>query len=119
MVARPPLRSSLGLALFLAVLWGGGAFWKSWQSEQLGKEVARLAQPGDIRMISSETCVYCEKARAWFTAHQVPFAECLVERDSDCAAAYGALQAPGTPLLLVRGRAQLGFSPTRIVQALR
>jgi glutaredoxin len=113
------MRSPFGLALVLAVLWGGSALWKSWQSDSLGSEVAQLAQAGDIRMISSETCVYCEKARAWFTAHRVPFAECFVERDTACADAYRALQAPGTPLLLVRGQRQLGFSPQRIAQALR
>ena len=31
-----------------------------------------------------------------------------------CAAAYQALRAPGTPVLLVRGQALLGFDPARI-----
>jgi glutaredoxin len=113
------MRSPFGLMLLLALAWGAGSLWQSWQADRLGSEVARLAQAGDIRMISSETCVYCDKARAWFTAHRVPFAECFVERDTACADAYRALQAPGTPLLLVRGQRQLGFSPQRIAQALR
>lgn len=111
-------RSPLGLVLLLAVVWGSGSLWQSWQSERLGTELAGLARAGDIRMISSETCSYCRQARAWFTAHQVPFTECFVERDAACAEAYRAYQAPGTPILVVRGRPILGFSPSALKAAL-
>jgi arsenate reductase-like glutaredoxin family protein len=70
-------------------------------------------------MISSYTCVYCAQARAWFAEHSVPFSECSIERDTACAARFAALLSPGTPVLLVRGRPQVGFSPQRVAEALR
>ena len=85
---------------------------------RLGPQLAALAKPGDIFMIASETCTYCAKARAWFEANQVPFGECLIERDAYCASKYNALMAPGTPVLLVRGKRLLGFSAQAVVDAL-
>jgi glutaredoxin len=70
-------------------------------------------------MISSDTCAYCVQARAWFNAHDVPFSECSIERDAACAARFAALLAPGTPVILVRERPQVGFSPPRVAEALR
>lgn len=116
---RANWRSPLILALLLAAVWGGMSWWRAAQAERLGAEVARSARAGDIRMISSEHCGYCREARAWFTAHRVPFEECFVERDAACAEAYGLLQAPGTPVLLVREARLLGFAPQRIALALR
>ena len=69
-------------------------------------------------MISSVTCSYCERARAWFTEHRVPFTECLIERDSRCAATYSALMAPGTPVLLVRGQRLVGFNVQAVAEVL-
>ncbi|MDO8420452.1 MAG: hypothetical protein Q7S90_10480, partial [Rubrivivax sp.] len=78
-----------------------------------------LAQAGDIRMLSSETCPICTVARTWFTEHRVPFSECLIERDAQCKADFDAARAPGTPLIIVRGVPQLGFNPERLRQALQ
>ena len=86
--------------------------------DRLGPQVASAARPGDIRMIASVTCVYCAAARAWFGAHGVPFTECLIERDAACADQYRALLAPGTPVLLVRGRRLVGFSAQAVADAL-
>ena len=87
--------------------------------KQAGAALAALAKPGDIVMLSSETCEYCKQARAWFKEHQVAFGECFIERDAACKAAYDALQSPGTPMLVVRGQRQVGFSPERVAQTLR
>lgn len=84
----------------------------------MGAHVASLVRPGDIRMLSSETCVICKQARNWFTEHKVAFSECLIERDPACRHDFEAAQAPGTPVILVRGRAQLGFNPQRLQAAL-
>lgn len=86
--------------------------------KQVGAAVASLAKPGDIVMLSSQTCTYCERARRWFTEHRVPFSECFIEKDAACAESYRAQQAPGTPTLLVRGQRLVGFDPGRITQAL-
>ncbi|HSV72009.1 MAG TPA: glutaredoxin family protein [Methylibium sp.] len=116
---RAALRSPIGLALLLAAVWAGASWWREAQAERLGAEVAATARSGDIRMISSRSCAYCRQARAWFTAHRVPFDECFVETEAACAQAYALLQTPGTPVLLVRDQRVLGFSPQRIAAALR
>jgi glutaredoxin len=111
-------RSLLGLVL-LVVAAGAAQRWWTWQQGQtLGSDVATLVQPGDIRMLSSETCGYCLQARLWFQANDIAFSECLIERDAACRAEFQALRAPGTPVIVVRGRAQIGFSAARVRQAL-
>jgi hypothetical protein len=89
-----------------------------WQRARLGAQVGAAARPGDIRMIASVNCVYCAQARAWFTANRVPFTECLIERDAQCAWTYNALMAPGTPVLLVRGKRLVGFNAQAVADAL-
>jgi glutaredoxin len=113
------LRRFVPVALLALAGWTGMQLLERVGSERLGREVSAAARPGDIVMLSSETCPYCKQARAWFDAHQVPFGECFIERDAACAAAYRALQSPGTPTLVVRGQRQVGFSPERVALALR
>ncbi len=111
-------RSLLGL---ITVVVSGAAAMQGvtwWSRERLGAQVAANARPGDIHMIGSVTCVYCAAARAWFNENRVPFTECLIERDDACAAKYNALMAPGTPVMLVRGKRLLGFSAQAVADAL-
>jgi glutaredoxin len=119
MALTPRMRSGLGLIVLVLAVGGASEAWRAWSSERVGSEVAALARPGDIEMISSDTCVYCAQARAWFAEHSVPFSECSIERDAACAARFAALLSPGTPVLLVRGQPQVGFSPQRVAEALR
>jgi glutaredoxin len=118
--ATPTSRRSLWVlaALVLAVSVASPLA-RQWQDQRTGSALAALAQPGDIVMLSSLTCTYCAQARAWFTAQQVPFSECFIERDTACAERYRALMAPGTPTLLVAGQRQVGFSAERVLQALQ
>lgn len=113
------MRSSRRSVLALVALAGATALavagWRDWQAERLGSRLAQAARPGEIEMLSSVSCVYCAAARAWFTAHRVPYSECFIEREPDCAQRYAALQGYATPLLMVRGQRQVGFSPPRIV----
>ncbi|MEO5696882.1 MAG: glutaredoxin family protein [Burkholderiaceae bacterium] len=113
-----PMRSRLGLALLVLVIAVAvqGLSW--WSRERLGAQVAADARAGDIHMISSVTCVYCARARAWFEENRVPFTECMIERDEQCAAAYTALMAPGTPVLLVRNQKLVGFNARAVADAL-
>ena len=115
----PRLRSALGLFALVLVVTAASEAWRAWSSDRVGSEVAALARPGDIEMVASDTCVYCAKARAWFNAHDVPFTECSIERDAACANRFAAQLAPGTPLLFVRGRPQVGFDPRRVADALQ
>jgi glutaredoxin len=107
-------RSLVALALLVLAISAASTWWAGRQQAGLGAQVAALAQPGDIHMLSSETCSVCVVARAWFAAHHVAYSECTIERDAACKAAFEATRAPGTPVLLVRGRPQVGFSPERL-----
>ena len=104
------LRSGLSLLAVVLVVWGASEALRTWFADRLGREVAALAQPGDIEMIASDTCIFCAQARTWFEANKVPFTECSIERDEACAARFRALMSPGTPVLLVRGQPLLGLS---------
>lgn len=107
----------LGLLLLLATAaWEGGL--TGWQQRQR-QALAAVVRPGDLRLISSVSCPFCTLAREDLQAAGVPFDECFIERDAACAADFRAHGAPGTPLVLVRGQAQLGFSAERVVTALR
>ncbi len=106
------------LVLLIALVTLGLQAWQGRQQGALGERTARAAAPGDLHMISSTTCGICTQARRWFTDHGVAFTECFVERDAACRAEFERLQAPGTPVILVRGQPQLGFSPPHIAERL-
>lgn len=86
-------------------------------NSRLAASVRAQAQQNDIYMVSSVTCPYCAQARTWFADNGIPFSECFIERDETCAALYRTLLAPGTPLLIVRGKKLVGFSPKAIHSA--
>jgi len=111
-------RALLGLALLVAVVAGGQQWWVAQQRADVGGAVAALARPGDIHMLSSDSCSICVVARRWFVTHGVAYSECSIERDAACRADFEARRAPGTPVMLVRGVPQLGFSPERLRAAL-
>jgi glutaredoxin len=112
------LRSLLVLAALVFAVLATVQGLKVLSADRVGAQVASSARPGDIQMVSSVNCVYCAQARAWFTEHGVPFTECVIERDEPCAAAYRALLSPGTPVLVVRGQMQRGFSARAVARAL-
>lgn len=104
---------ALVLAATAAMQW-----WEGASERGAYTRLASLAQPGDIRMLSSETCAFCEAARRTLTTHRVRFDECFIERDADCKALYDATAGRGTPTLLVRGQVQLGFDVRKVLGAL-
>jgi len=116
---KPSPRALLGLALLVAAVAGAQQWWAAHRRGDVGSAVAALARPGDIHMISSDDCSICVVARRWFNTHGVAYTECSIERDAACAARFAALGSPGTPVLLVRGQRQLGFSPPAVAGALR
>jgi glutaredoxin len=115
----PRLRSGLTLLVLVLAVSAASEGWRAWSTDRVGAQVASLARPGDIEMIASDTCIFCVRARTWFNEHGVPFTECSIERDAGCAARFEALRSPGTPVLLVRGQPQVGFSPPAVADALR
>ena len=113
------MRSTAGLLVVVVAVWAGvvGA---GWLAERRASHVAvAQARAGDILMVASVDCRYCAEARAWFRANDLPFSECLIERDAECAATYRSLQAPGTPVLIVRGKRLVGFDARSVAAALR
>jgi hypothetical protein len=112
-------RSLFGLVVLVLAVSAASQWWVGRHEQRLGEQVAALAQPGDIRMLSSETCAICTVARGWFSENRVPFSECLIERDPQCRADFDATRSPGTPVILVRGVPQLGFNPERVRLALQ
>jgi hypothetical protein len=111
-------RSLLGLVVLVLAVSTANRWWVGRHSDALGQQVASLAQPGDIRMIASENCAICLDARQWLLRNEVAFSECLIERDAVCRADFDALGAAGTPVIVVRGKAQLGFNAERLRLAL-
>jgi glutaredoxin len=100
------------------VAWGLGRAVQTQVRTGQADALREVARPGDIRMLSSVSCIFCTKARQYMTEHRIPFEECLIERDAVCLADYKRLGASGTPTLLVRGQRQLGFDPLRVTAAL-
>lgn len=92
--------------------------WRGRVAEADGQALKQRARPGDIRMLSSETCPWCVVARRWMTQQGVPFQECFIEREPTCLADYQALGAAGTPTLLVRGQRIVGFDRQALLAAL-
>lgn len=90
-----------------------------WARERAAGTVQQHAQAGDIVMYSSTTCPYCAKARDWLDRHGVPWRECNVDLDKACLATYDAQGSPGTPLMWIKGRWQLGFDAEKLGQALQ
>jgi glutaredoxin len=112
-------RSSAVTVLLVGVLaWGLGRVVQTQVRDGQADALRAVARAGDIRMLSSVSCVFCKKARQYMTEHRIPFDECLIERDPVCLADYQRLGASGTPTLLVRGQRQLGFDPLRVTAAL-
>lgn len=115
-----PSRSSwLGLLVLVLGVSAASQWWVQRQQNKLGQDMATLATAGDIRMLSSDTCALCVVARAWLKDNKVAFSECSIERDTACRQAFEASRSPGTPVLLVRGQTQVGFSPQRVLEGLR
>lgn len=110
------------LLILLALVLGtsvGMQIYRDRSNAALGPQVAAFARPGDIQMLSSVSCVYCDRARAWFEKHQVAFTECFIERDEACAARFRASMSHGTPTLFVKGRRLVGFNAQSVLDALR
>jgi len=115
---KPARRSAAALIVIVLAAGAATQWWRAAADQRLGARLATFAQAGDIRMLSSESCVYCAAARRWMTLHGVRHDECFIERDAQCKLLYDATQARGTPTLIVRGKVQLGFDAAQVLAAL-
>ncbi|MEJ6005591.1 glutaredoxin family protein [Paucibacter sp. AS339] len=104
------------IVLLLSLLTQGAQYWRG---EQQGQVLRGLARPGDIVMLSNRSCVFCARARSWLDEQRIPYRECFIESDADCAAMYRAQLAPGTPTFVLRGQHRVvGFDKERISELL-
>ncbi len=114
-VRREALRLLVAV-LVLSVAWQG---LQSWRQQRLTQALAEHLRPGDLTLLSSVTCVYCDRARSWLRQAGLPFDECFIEREPDCATLWARTGGRGTPTVLVRGQVQLGFRPEAVLAALQ
>ncbi len=115
------LRRANGLGSLLLVVglaWGASTWLRERDQQTWVQAVQGQARPGDLQLLSSQTCSYCDRARAWLTRHDIPFNECFIEHDTACRQRFEATGARGTPTVLVRDQVQLGFDPQRVAAAL-
>src|SRR5262245_57170158 len=117
---KPPSSRALLALVLLVLLASGASQWLHARGEErIAVQLAALAGPGDIQLISSDTCIYCAHARTWMNTYRIAHSECFIEQASDCMAAYMAAGARGTPTVVVRGQPQTGFEPQQVLKALR
>lgn len=106
------------LAAVVLVVLGLSRLGSYWQERQQAEVMRAHIAPGELLMLSSETCEFCRRARVWLDAQRVAYSECFIETDSACAAQYRAYMAPGTPTFLLNGQRVVGFNRQRLVQIL-
>jgi len=109
--------ASLVLLVLLVVGLMQGLTW--WRDKQAADQIKAHLPGQRITMYSTVSCFYCAKARAWLKTHEIPWDECDVEQDGACRATFDAHGAPGTPLIRVGMRWNLGFDPVWLAQALK
>jgi len=112
-------RDVLSLIALVALVWLLSQGAQAWLAVREGEQLRGLAREGDILMLSSRSCGFCDRARQWLTEERVPFRECLIESDASCAARYQATMARGTPTFLVKGRTVLGWNRAGLIEALQ
>lgn len=63
-----------------------------------------------VVMYSASWCGYCKKARRYFIAKGLPFAEYDIERNKSARRQYKKLGAKAVPVILYKGRRMNGFT---------
>lgn len=106
------------LLAIVAVVWGLSTWARQGLHEGQAQSLRERAKPGDIVMLSSRSCAYCSQAREWFEAERIPYAECFIESNAQCAQRFRETQAQGTPTFLVRGQVIVGLDRARMVALL-
>lgn len=68
----------------------------------------------EVIMYSTATCAYCQKARQWFSSHQVAWHERDIETSASAQKQWKELGGVGTPLVVVNGKPFQGFMESEI-----
>lgn len=72
------------------------------------------SNPPEILMLSTQSCNYCKKARAFFREHQLSFTELDIETSDKNMQMFQLLGGRGTPLIVIDGRILHGFEESEI-----
>ena len=97
-------RMALSLALVFAV---AGPVSAIAASDTVAKTQTKPAL--QVIMYSTKTCGYCEKARQWFTSHNVAWDERDIESSATAQKEWKAFGGVGTPVIVVNGTPFNGF----------
>jgi glutaredoxin len=120
--ASPPTRSNSswwGLLALLVLVWGGSTAIQLWRQQGQGEAVRQAHPEGRITLYTSASCSYCVQAKSWLKDERVPYTDCPVDRDTDCAERFRRMGEPGTPVVQVDDdQFRLGFDATWLAQAL-
>ena len=111
---RQQVRSLRQLGLVMAVAWGLSVIISQWLQSRQADDLRAVVKPGELVMLSSTTCSVCAHARQWFAKQNIPYRECVIETEPQCAAQFKAMGAVGTPTFVVRGRTMTGFDPAAL-----
>ncbi len=103
---------------FGALLGGGD------MDEAAVQRLAATVRAEQIVMYSTNECGYCTQTRSWLSQHGFAFTECNMSREARCVDEFRALQATGTPYLIVRGprgahHMKDGFDSDELLKALK
>lgn len=72
-----------------------------------------------VVMYSANGCHFCKQARNYFRAHRIPYVERNIDRSSAALRQFKAMNAYGTPFIVMGKRKLIGFSVPRFQQFYR
>ena len=75
-------------------------------------------KPPDVLMLSTKSCIYCKKARAFFKQQQLPYTELDIEESDKNMHMFQLLGGRGTPLIVIEGQTLHGFNKSDIRRAI-
>lgn len=76
------------------------------------------ASSPEIIVYTTQTCGYCVKARNYFKARNLAWDERDIERSEAARKEWAALGGKGTPVIVIEGKALMGFSEAGVVAEL-
>jgi glutaredoxin len=97
--------------VLLALLFAGLPVASEYLSGPSAEERYRLKATKAVVMYGTKSCSYCQKARAYFTRHNIKFVEYDIEASAEHLASFRALGVSVVPVIIVGNKALLGFTP--------
>lgn len=76
----------------------------------------RPAGGGRVVLYGTTWCGYCKKARQYFDAHHISYADLDIEKDAGARAQYDSFGGNGVPVIFVGNRRMNGFDASSFDQ---